>query len=418
MNLLRRLSAALTLGAALALAGCWDRIEVNDLAIVQGVALDWIAPDEIELTATIAVPSQITPPGATGGSAGQGPAATNKSARGRTVTEAVSNLQDKLSRQLFWAHNAVILIGEDLAKEGTLSVLDFFTRHRQPRLRTPIAVAVGRASDVLATTFPIEQNVPVGIQEIQRLRLNPFADVRRFLQAVVAEGEDPLVGLVHIVRGGGADPGTLRSQSQDPEVRDPSQPSIFGAAAFQNARMVGMLSDDEALGVLWARGELQDIITTVTLGGEPGMWVGFQLIRADARLTPEFFDDRLRMVIEIHMEHDLVENGPAVDALDPRVIRLLERELARTVGDQVRNAVSVVQSLGSDVLRFGEAVRRARPDEWDRIKDEWRVIFSESEVEVRVRSEVLRTGLSDRPVGIRPEGVIRYDELRSMLERE
>src|SRR5690606_21550215 len=138
---------------------------------------------------------------------------------------------------------------------------------------------------------------------------------------------DPLVGLVHIVRGGGADPGTLRSRSQDPEVRDPSQPSIFGAAAFQNARMVGMLSDDEALGVLWARGELQDIITTVTLGGEPGMWVGFQLIRADARLTPEFFDDRLRMVIEIHMEHDLVENGPAVDALDPRVIRLLEREL-------------------------------------------------------------------------------------------
>src|SRR5690606_10571449 len=79
---------------------------------------------------------------------GQGPPATNKSATGRTVSEAQTRLQKMLSRQLFWAQNAVILIGEDLAREGVADVLDFFTRSTQPRLNTALAVAVGRAKDV------------------------------------------------------------------------------------------------------------------------------------------------------------------------------------------------------------------------------------------------------------------------------
>ena len=49
---------------SLVLGGCWDRIEVNDLAIVQGVALDRASEGMIEVTVSIAAPARITPPGA------------------------------------------------------------------------------------------------------------------------------------------------------------------------------------------------------------------------------------------------------------------------------------------------------------------------------------------------------------------
>src|SRR5690606_11923262 len=85
---------------SLVLGGCWDRIEVNDLAIVQGVALDRASGGMIEVTVSVAVPARITPPGATGGGGQTGPPATNQSATGRTVSEAFNSLQNNLSRRL------------------------------------------------------------------------------------------------------------------------------------------------------------------------------------------------------------------------------------------------------------------------------------------------------------------------------
>ena len=278
----RRLCISLWLCATMMLAGCWDRIEVNDLAIVQGVAIDLMPDGLIQVTASVAIPARITPPGATGGGGQTGPP-TNKSGTGRTVSEAFTRLQEKLSRRLFWGHNSVLLIGEDLAREGIAGALDFYTRNRQPRLSTTLAVTPGRASDVLAATLPIELNVPIGIQEIERLQFAPFVDVLGFLRLLHAEGIEPCTGLVHVVTGGVPEPGTLRSP-EGPE-HDPSQPSVFGAAVFRRDRLVGLLSEEEARGLIMIRGELGIIYVLVPIGSEE-RWVSFALFRHHNRIVP------------------------------------------------------------------------------------------------------------------------------------
>lgn len=415
----RAVRLSLSLAALLTLSGCWDRTEVNDIAIVQGIALDSAGHGQIEVTVSIAIPAQVTPPGATGGSGEQGPPASNRAATARTVTEAMNFLQEKLSRRLFFAHNAVILIGEELAKEGVNPHMDFFARHRQNRLRTPIAVVAGRAADVLATTFPIELNVPVGIQEIERQQLAPFTDLRRFLQALVSEGEEPFTAVVHVATGGTAAPGTLRVPPDSaPEQRDPSQPRVAGAAVFRGGHLAGLLNETEARGILWARGELRTAITTVPLG-DANRWVGFELIRASANLEPRVVDGRIVMRVDIKSEHDLVENPAGVDNASPKVIGLLEKALAREIETNVRRAIDKVQKeLASDVLGFGEQLRRVHPDVWTEVRASWDELFPQVEVEVQVSAVVRRTGLAARPLSVRVEGLITYEELRTMLEGE
>lgn len=398
-------------------AGCWDRIEVNDLAIVQGVALDRSSDGEIELTISIPIPSEITPPGATGGGGQNGPPATNKMASGPTVTDAIIRLQEKLSRRIYWAHNAVILIGEDLARDGIGQALDFFTRNRQSRLSSVIAVTTGRASDVLAATLPVELNVPIGIQEMERLRLAPFADIKSFLQMVLGEGIEPVTSLVHVVAGGTPEPGTLQLPPDQKAERDPAQPSVFGAAVFKGDRLVGLLTEKEAQGLIFVKGQFGQFFIPIPVGKD--QWVGVRLLRYTSRLKPRIEGGRLIMRVHLALEAELLENLAGVDLDDPRVIKLLERQLERTIGATIRRTVDKMQNdLRSDVFGFGAEVRRRMPALWREIRSSWDEFFPQVPVEIEVKAAILRTGLTNRPQGVLDSAVISAERLQELLQGE
>lgn len=42
------------------------------------------------------------------------------------------------------------------------------------------------------------------------------------------------------------------------------------------------------------------------------------------------------------------------------------------------------ENYQADVLGFGEAIHRANPTEWRKIKDDWQTIYPEVEVNVKV----------------------------------
>ena len=413
----RAVVAAACLCAALLLSGCWDRIEVNDLAIVHGLALDKGENGQVEVTVSIAVPAQITPPGAPGGG-GQGPPATNKSESGRTVYEAHERLQKMLSRQLFWAHNAVILIGQDLAREGVSEVLDFFTRSRQPRLSTIFAVTEGRAKDVLATTLPIELNVPAGIQEIERLRVAPFVTLRTFLTRLLNDGVEPFAGLVHVTTTGAPEPGAIGTASPAAQAQaGPKQPTMKGAAVFKGSRLVSLLSDIEVHGLLWILGEYNLISINVPI--EEGKWVAFYVIRQSRRLTPRVENGRLVMRVEVQVQTTLIDNQAGIDADDLTVIRRLEELLARNIEGTIRQTLrKVQQDAQSDIFGFGAEVKRSLPNAWDQVRDAWDELFPKLPVEVHVDAKILRTGLTSRSVTVLRSETISGARLQEILNQE
>ncbi|MEW6045996.1 MAG: Ger(x)C family spore germination protein [Bacillota bacterium] len=407
---------------AVATAGCWDRVEVNDLGIVTGMALDKAGPRSLKLTVALAIPSRIRPPGSPGGGGPQLPPTTTRAAQGRTVMEAIDLMQEKIERRLFWAHNAVILIGEDLAYEGVTQIVDFFSRHRQPRLRAVVSVVQGKAADVLATMPAIDLVTPRAIREIEALRTGVITNVRDLANMLSSEGVEPITARVQVVRSGATEPGMLglsegSGGGANPLVRsDPPQPAITGAAVFKGDRLVGYLDNADARGVLWVRSQLRRAVTTVTLG-RPGRYVSFELVRVSSQLRPRFEGERIIMEVKVSSEQDLNENAAVVDTGDPEVLKLLEEELSESIAQRIRlSALKVQKELRADVLGFGEAVRRADPRRWKQLKARWDEIFPEVELDVDVRAAIRRTGLAARPVGMKDQELLKADDLRRMLK--
>jgi spore germination protein KC len=106
----------LAAAVVLLLSGCWSRIEVNDLAIVDIIAMDREENGNWRISLQIVTPQRIAQPGGQGGQAGSRRPFLVVSDTGPTALDAIRKLQLQLPRRIFLAHANVILVGEALAR--------------------------------------------------------------------------------------------------------------------------------------------------------------------------------------------------------------------------------------------------------------------------------------------------------------
>jgi spore germination protein KC len=110
------------------LTGCWDRVELNDVALIRGIGLDQKEDNRIEVTVEIAIP-QIQSGSEGGGGSGGGGQTLIRTGQGVTIADALEQLTKRIPRKVFWGNSEVIVIGEKLAEEGIRDQIDFFIRH-------------------------------------------------------------------------------------------------------------------------------------------------------------------------------------------------------------------------------------------------------------------------------------------------
>lgn len=382
----------LLLGAG-ALAGCWDRLEVNDLAIVTLVGIDQAAAG-VRLTVNVVVPAraQMGPGGGGGGGGDNRERSTAVySAEGETIMDALAKVQEQVSRRLFWAHARVLVFGAEYARAGVGPALDFWSRHREPRLLMQVAVTPGQALEFLQAQPELERLLSEAVREITNLRLQLVTTVKDFLIALRSPGEHPVAPrfeLVPAVPGG-----------PEREVR------VTGTAVFRGDRLVGWLDDAETRGLLWLRDEMETGTVTVDVPG--GGKVSLQLIRGKTVVRPEFDGHRLRLVVSIRTEDDIYESSVPLDFGKAETIRVIEGLLARDLRQRIRPVLDRVQrEFRVDILKFGDAVRRGAPLLWEAdLQERWAEEFPQVPVDLEITAHVRRTGEHSAPLGAKEKEI-------------
>ncbi len=397
----------------LGLSGCWNRVEINDLAVITAVAVDRDEEGQVRLSAQVVLPTALggaggmAPGGGPGGGGGGGGGAGSAGGKafyvvsesGRTLLDAVRRLQERVPRRLYFAHSRVVLLGERVAREGVTPVLDFFTRFREMRLNSFVGVVSGEARALLEVNPPLQRVPSKAISEEQRMRITVSTMMRDFLNMLLNAGN-----------GAGPVAPRLEAAPADPlEAGGRREVAVSGAAVFRGDRMVGWLNDYEAQGLLWLRGELKNGVVTVK--GPHGEPVSLQILRARTTLRPRIeAGQRLVMGVEIRVEGEVREVAGAVDLSDPVQLGRIEAAAAEEIEKCVRaTAAKVQQEYGADVFGFGEAVRRTLPTAWKELRTDWPDRFREVELEPVTEVLIRRTGMTGRPAGVeeQEEGLMR-----------
>lgn len=152
----------LLLNMIILLSGCWDIREINELGLVTAVAIDK-GSGQNKYSITV----QIANPGTDSSSGDKSTVKKNVwvgTAEGESLFDATRKLVGISSRRIMWAHNNVIIIGESLAKEGIIPVIDFFTHNPELRMRAAVVVAKGDAKEYIVSKAGMDS--PSGISFI------------------------------------------------------------------------------------------------------------------------------------------------------------------------------------------------------------------------------------------------------------
>lgn len=375
------------------LTGCWDRVEINDIAIVTGLAIDKKNKNTIELTAEIQIPKASSGGGGGGGGGGHGNPNFERSGEGTTIADAISNLQEKLPREVFWGQTKVIVIGDKLAKEGIRVPLDFLMRHPQPRLRARVFVADGKAKDMLAVHPPLERNPSEVLRELAKSEILMDVTLKKLLQELSEDTQGVAIPMVRIL--------------PPKQGTDPLQTIayIHQTAVFKKDKMVGEINDKLTRGVLWLRNEMKQANVSIHLKKEKE-FIATRMYRSRSELIPKIEDGKWRMTVKVVTEHNAIVNGSHLSLMSPKIIQWTQKELEKEIRDRINLTLKKVQKEQKvDILGFSEEFHRKYPKEWKTAKKDWDKIFPSVEVTLDVKAYIRRPGLNTEPPGVQENEV-------------
>lgn len=376
------------------ITGCWDRKEVNDIAIITAVGIDKKDDGKIELTVLVFIPKggggQQQMEG--GGSSGAQQVLV-RSAEGLTTADAMSALQQEFPRQLFWGHAEVIIMEEKMAKEDIRPRLDFLLRHPQIRERAQVFVSKQHAKEILKLLPPLERDIAEVLHELSALKIGMDVTVKSLAQMMISDAKASAVPYIE------------KLQSKNKQKKQ-TIAYITGTAVFKDGKMIDFINENTTRGVLWIRNEIDKAIVTIEPDDIEG-YISMNLLQAHTRLIPSIKNGVWKITLYAETEDDIIDNSTRLDLNNQQTINMLEQKLVEDIQNRAQSALDIVQKeMNADIFGFADAFHRAYPDIWKKNKENWDEIFPKVEVVIEGKAYVRRPGMVTQPSLMPEEEVI------------
>ena len=375
------------------MSGCWDRVEINDLAIVTAAAIDKKDNDQIELSIQVFIPKSLSSGGGQGGP-GQGGTNTTlvRSAIGSNISDALSKLQSKIPRKIFWGQCKVFIFGEKLSKEGIQEQLDFLLRHPQPRERANVFVSKGKGKPILESVPPMENYSGEVIRELSDLHIGMQVTLQNLDEMLTGKPRAAAIPLVKVLP---PEKGQKKLQGI---------PYIVGTAVFKKDKMTGTMTEKETRGLLWLRDEMESYTVTLNPKGVKGE-ISLNPVSAKVKVIPQIINDNWKVLVKIDTEGAVIQNGTNLNLSSFKSLKAVEQDFQKDIEKRLEMAFLNTQEKKADILGLGKEFYRKYPKQFNKIENNWDEIFAEMEVEIDVAAHIRRQGYINKPAGLSEEEV-------------
>ncbi|WP_166241414.1 Ger(x)C family spore germination protein [Paenibacillus turpanensis] len=374
------------------ISGCWDRKEVNDIVFVSATAMDKVEGEEpYRVTVQFPLPSKMGGAGSGGGGGGTPGEDTwyIDSAAGKTIRDSNQKQQRALSRQLYFAHRRVILIGEDLAKAGIAPIIDIMARVPQNRMSANLLITKGPAQEVLNAKVPTEYVTGEVLRELATRAMKKPIDIVDVIDKLLTPGIDPAIS--YVVK-----------ETTKPGEKKLEKPTVVlkGLAVFREDRLTGMLEGELAQSVLLAMNQAdKPTVTVKSPKGEGHLTVQISKYDVDyiPKAGPEGPEFELRLTgIGMLMENASVFKVSTTMGMQ-NISKLVNEKIVETTTKGIQKLQKEYQS---DPIGFGDKIRRKDAAYWRQWEKSWYETYKTMKVNVISEMVVEHPGVMLAPAAI------------------
>ena len=368
----------------LSLCGCNDYAELNKLSLVTAAAIDK-KEDKYEVTLLIAnSPKQDT-------SAKEGEAKTTVyKAKGKTIAQSIKNIDKKTPKQLYFSHINVVVISEEIGKEGFLKIADWLIRNPQTRNRFYlIGVNKNKASDVLKIISPLEsfpsQSIATLIESNKNSRsIGDTASYSNFIGRILETGYEPIMPTINI--NGSPKKG---AKQENVETSEPSTYlSLGNLAIYKGDKLVKTTTKKESEMIHIINNEAKELL----------YYIKYKNNKAN------IFSNNLKTKIKLKNQNSLdiyikgtgtiyEMNGP-LNLNNIKNIKKLEKKWNKKLKKDIENTINKIKTeYKSDIFGFGNMIYKNYPKRWEKIKNNWNdKYFKELKIKIHANTKIVSTG--------------------------
>lgn len=379
------------------LAGCWDLKELEDRALISGIAIDLKrgpAPGkeatEVEqiggkplaehylIGLQVINPVNANPSVEKGGPRGKGTLLTLIT-DDHSLPRALRNFSIRMAKTPELSQLQVLILGEEYARKEIDEVTDYLLRHPGVRHRTQVFVAKGEAWPLLQVDIPGTSSSGMVLARIPRREQET--------PGLVSLDLGQLAGLIHTRQPGVVSRVVLGEGGKSFKVA--------GAGVIKERRLVGWLGEAETKYYNLARGRVGGGVYDII--GPDGQIATLEVIDCEVqRQLLKGPPREMKMVIRVRANLISARSGKIHDLGQPGYFAGLEQAAQKQLARAVQKLIDKVQQqYGVDIFGFRDYLSVYHPIYWSSVEKDWDKLFKDMPVKVKVKVWLVRS--ANRP---------------------
>lgn len=380
------------------LTGCWNRREMNALAIAVGVGLDKVG-DQVQVSVQVVNPNKVS--SQQSGYDGHSQVAMFHETAD-TVFEALRKITTVAPRKIYLSHLSVLVIGEELARSGIMESIELFYRDQELRTDFFVAVAKNASAQEALKIYTSLDNMPARrLYHSLETSENVWAPTKtvtmdELMNNLQSEGKETVLTALELT--GAAEEGEKLENVE--RIDSPVRLRYSGLAAFRGDRLIGWLNEEESKGLNYITGNVSSTVG-YNRCGEKGKVV-LEVIRSRTRMKGEVRDGKPVVRLHVRMELNIAALSCRIDLTDPAVIELQQEKVEQQVKQFMSKTLHKAQhELRSDLFGFGQELYRSHPKQWEQWKQGWNERFSAMETETEVHAVIRNVGVITKEIDLK-----------------
>lgn len=372
------LLAAIIMCLSAMLTGCWNYREIEQLAIIAGVAIDKNEEGQIKLTLEVVNIS-------TDGQTAFEPVYVEIS--GESFFDASRRGITLQGKRLYWSHAKVVIVSEEIAREDIIKYLDFLFRDAEAREDIWLLISQEKtAAEIIKAKGQAKPIISFEIDDTMRSQRSvsrfPFIELYEFFDRYFYKNVDNVLPLV-------------RLNQQENEVTA----QVEGSAIIKGNKMIGFLDEEHTKRMLWLRDEVKGGLVVINSVEGTEDDVTLEIYKSKTKLTPQVEEDQLKMKVEIELDASIGEilgHGDYINGEGKkRFVEFAQKYIKKQIEETY---ITARDQYESDIFGFGRRFEMKLPQVWNQIKDEWEQWYAELELDVTVKLKIRGSATTRTPL--------------------
>lgn len=371
----------------LLLSGCYNYRELNDLAIVSAIAIDYNnSNNNFEVSIQVVNPKKQQDT-----SSANEPDFIIYKAEEKTLQQAFRNIVDTSPNRIYGSHLEILIISEEVAKNHIDKIFDFFAR--EPEARSEFSILVAKDSDPedeISVITPLinlsstniktllqtnNQNLGVSLEQTFNETLNSY--LNPYLEIAL-----PSLELIGKEEKG-------EKQTNIEQTNSNNKVKLATTAIFKNDKLIGYLTKQESIGLNILLNKTN--MTMLSHKCSDNNYFTTEIDKLKSSIDTNIENKEVNIKIEGHsiineMNCNLnIKNTDTIDKIDKEI----ENELKKII----ENTIYTIQNTyNTDVIGIRDMFYKKNPNYLKKHYNNWDETFKKLNFNVEVNLKLYEKG--------------------------